>query len=579
MQNTTVKIEGLPLDNKIYVIVSYEGISKNYSFSTDIPTVAISLGIVEGNKLIKNILTCIVGVPELSIVRIGTIWKNQTRLDGYWTEYSGYVEDMQLTFDLKKRPATISRCEKKNKALHLINFSEQDIYKNENSYYGTTFVEFKSETGISYIVPSIELFMSTYLPRNKLIRNELLLYPIDTIVTNYVNEQENNGAKYKIDVDKRYEEETMIFLAYLSCNKKTKENLSKIWTNMAKDSQYNLKQLIALPYHPCKISFKASGVWLNKKTFYIQRINKPKPPSEIPVELILKKNVSVPDNTNNTTSSSKEKNKSIFNNASINKETKISHEKNPNATVGVKHIVSEVSPDNSNINLEITEEIENIIDDSNSYSRENTEVDDASSGKLRGDKGSEKTARTKYIVKENVEVLPFSEETIQALTELTKGPDPKIRDLKYIDDYAKEHDWLTYVNFNASHIGMSGERYWASGYVRSSGIKRSKSGYRKLLIFKITIEGVNSFYLLDIVKKTKSDSFFGIIFQPSYDIDFNLLENIKNVIASNKGHFDGKNILPFPVKRGVKFRHKWGAMKQRFENLFYILKEKKTLIE
>ena len=233
--------------------------------------------------------------------------------------------------------------------------------------------------------------------------------------------------------------------------------------------------------------------------------------------------------------------------------------------------MSEVSPDNSDINLEIEE----MIDGSNSYSQENTEVEDASSGKLKRDEGSKKTVRTKYIVEENLEIISSSEEIISALIELSEGSSPKIKDLKYIDDYAHEHEGLVYASFCARHININDNKYWASGYVRDAGIKRDKSGYRKLLIVKITIKEVEPIYLLEIVRKVKSDSFFGVIFKPPYNLSFDILENIKDIIASNKGHFLGKNILLFPVEKAVRIKHKWGSMKQRFENVFDVLKEKK----
>jgi len=577
LTNATVRIDGLPLDNKEYVIVNYKGVLKNYGLSTDIPIVAIELGLVQGSKLIKDELTCIVGLPELSTIRIGTIWKNQIRQDGYWSKYDRYIEKLPLTFDLEKIPAKISRYKRENHILHRIDFEEQDVLedKNQDDYYGSTFTEFGSEDGIKYIVPSMELLISTYLPRNKLIRNELLLHSIDTIIANYVVEHKNTGTKYEITIDKPYEEETIIFLAYLACNKKTRTNLSKVLTSVSLGNHSKLKHLVALPYHPSKISFKASGIWLNEKVFYIQRIYEPKVPNEIPIKLIRKKSALVPNDVNHVTRTGPMENGVPLNNAIIDKETKVSHKKNPNATVGMKYIVSEVSPDNSDINLEIEEEIENIINGSNSYNQENIEVEDASSGKLKGDAGSKKTARTKYIVEKNPEIISHSEEIISALLELTEGSIPRIQDLKYIDDNAHEHDELVYTSFCARHINMNDNKYWASGYVRSSGIKKAKSGYRKLLIVKITIEGVKPIYLLEIVRKVKSDSFFGVIFQLPIDLDFDVLEDIKDVIASNKGHFVGKNILQFPIKKAVRMKHKWGLMKQRFENVFDIIKEKK----
>ena len=577
MTNATVRIDELPLDNKEYVIVNYKGVVKNYGSSIDIPIVEIELGLIKGNKLIKNELTCMVGLPELSILRIGTIWKNQIRQDGYWNKYERYAEKLPLTFDVEKISAKTLRYKRTDHILHRIDFEEQDLLhdKNQDDYYGSTFTEFGSENSIKYIVPSIELLMSTYLPRNKLIRNELLFHSIDTVVTNHVLEHKNTGVEYEITVDKAYEDETIIFLAYLACNKKTRTNLSKVLTSVSLGNHSNLKHLVALPYHPSKISFKASGIWLNEKVFYIQRIYEPKAPNEIPIKLIRKKNALIPKDINHATITGPMENGTPLNNAAIKNETKVSRKKNPNATVGVKYIISEVSPDNSDVNLETEEEIENIIDGSNSYSQENIEVEDASSGKLKGDEDSKKTARTKYIVEQNSEIISYSEEIINALIELTEDSAPKIKDLKYIDDYTKEHDDLTYASFCARHINMNDNKYWASGYVRGSGIKRARSGYRKLLLVKITIEEIKPIYLLEIIRKAKSDAFYGVIFQLSSGLEFDVLEDIKDVIASNKGHFIGKGILPFPIKKAVRIKHKWGSMKQRFENVFDVVKEKK----
>jgi len=574
--DTSVRIGGLPKNDKTYVIVNYEGVLLNHSFASDIPIVLVSLGEVQNDNLIKNVLTCMIGLPELSTVRIGTLWKNQTRLDGYWKKYEHYVEDMRLTFNLKNIPAKLSKYKREKATFEYSNFNEENILQEDESIDNAImFTEFKDENGIRYIVSSIELLMSTYLPRNKLIRNDLLLHPIETIIDSYVDKHDNLSNSYEITVDKSYEPETITFLAYLAENKTTKQNLSKIWTNLQHGKSSNVKHLVALPYHPEKISFLASGLWLDKHTFYIQRINKPKPAKEIRIIATVDKDASRPSNVNHTTVSSSTKRGAALNNEEIAKEVEISHIKNPNGAIGVKHIVSEVSPDNSDLNLEIKENIENINNPSISYRTENIEVENASSGKFKNDKNSEKTARTKYIVEENPKVIPYAEEITNALKELTKSPTPKIKDLKYIDDYTKEHENLIYANFADKHINMNDNKYWASGYVRGLGIKRSKAGYRKLLIVKITIEGIKPIYFLEIIRKVKSDHFFGVIFQLSSDLDFDALEDIKDVIASNKGHFAGKDILPFPVKRAVKIKHKWGSMKQRFENIFDVIQEKK----
>ena len=145
-----ITIESFPLDDKIYVITGYGGFIKNYHTSIDIPLVNVQMGLVENNCLIKNILTCIVGLPELSIVRIGTIWKNQVRQESYWNKYELYEEKISLSFNLEKMPAKCiiykkNSSDKKNlqecniEDLSNNNFSEFDY---DEDYYGSTFVKF-----------------------------------------------------------------------------------------------------------------------------------------------------------------------------------------------------------------------------------------------------------------------------------------------------------------------------------------------------------------------------------------------------------------------------------------------------
>jgi hypothetical protein len=89
----------------INMVAGYGGFIKNYYTAIDIPLVNVQMGLVENDYLVKNILTCIVGLPELSIVRIGTIWKNQVRQDSYWNKYALYEEQIPLSFNLEKIPA------------------------------------------------------------------------------------------------------------------------------------------------------------------------------------------------------------------------------------------------------------------------------------------------------------------------------------------------------------------------------------------------------------------------------------------------------------------------------------------
>ena len=56
------------------------------------------------------------------------------------------------------------------------------------------------------------------------------------------------------------------------------------------------------------------------------------------------------------------------------------------------------------------------------------------------------------------------------------------------------------------------------------------------------------------------------------ELNFSDLETIKYIIASNKGHFKGKNIKPFPFK-AAKFKHSWGKMNERLNNICENIKQ------
>lgn len=575
MPKNNITIDGLPNDKNQYVITNYDGILPNHSFATDIPLVKVSLGLVQGDKLIKHFASSIIGLPELIVGRIGTIWQNQAQIEGHWTKYKGYEENISLSFDLEKTPARCIRYKKNeiNGRIKLIELDDDSKDKSDNNFYASSFTEFTSEDGVKYIVPALELFMSTYLPRNKLIRNELLLNPINTVWKNHVNDFKCSSSLYEIYIDKQLEPETSAFLAYLVCNEHTRSVVEKIWTNIECGETSGIKDICIFPYHPKKISFQASGVWLNNGIFYIQRVYKPQAPSEIKIKPISKKSASVPKNANKGNIDSNSTINTVLNSTVIENETKVSHQINPSGSAGMKYIVSDVSPDNSELDIEQIEELDNIIDAENLYFKEDNEVDRASSGKLKSGEVLKNIARTHYTVEETTEKLPLIEEINIALTALMKGKNPKILDLVYVDDYGVEHTNLVYSSFGAHHIGINDVKNWASGYVRGSGKRRKESGYRKILIVKVLIQGKKPIYYLEIVRKVKSDAFYGLLFQLSANLDFNTFEKIKKVLALNKGHVDGKNKVPFPVGNAVKLKHKWGSMEQRLSSVFEVVKE------
>lgn len=585
---STIAIEGLPLDSHLYVVKNYGPEIHNNSLANDIPLIKVYLERIEGEKLTNHEEKRDIALPELVKVRIGTLWRNQVQQESYWEEFKNYEEELRLSFDLEESPAQSIIFAKDTDGttpkLTSIPFDTDHILlvNNKSKLYHSTFTEMKSEQGHTVIVPSIELFISTYLPRNKLIRNELILNSIDVVLQNHLVDYHCSEDEYTIVVDKVLEKETLTFLAYLACNKKTRANVSKIWSSLAIDNVLEEKHPVVLPYHPKKLSFRGSGIWLDKETFFVQRIYAPKPPDEISIK-VQKRGIAAvtPDDKKKNDVGNEETDipqpTPPLNEKSVDKDTKISHGKNPGRAAGTKYVVSEVSPDNDDLDLQIEDIIIHVNDKQHyNYSQEEEEAEGASSGKLKGDKGSKKIARTHYVIEANPERLPLMKEIEDALQKLMD--ENKILNLQYIDDNTDEHGTLLYCSFNENHINLNDNKFWASGYVKGSGIKKSKAGYRKLLIVKITLEGISPFYLLEIDRKVKSDSFYGVFFNTGNEpLSMELLEDIKYVLASNRGRFDGKEIKPFPVDKAAKFRHQKESMKQRLSNALKIIEVKKVL--
>lgn len=583
--NESAKIESFPNDDNLYVVTNYGGFVKNYNFSIDIPLVNVTLSLVENGKLVMNVLSCIVGLPELSLVRIGTIWKNQVRQENYWKKYKNYKEyERPLIFDLESFPAECVLYKKDDlfdksnyEGISFDSLSNSDIFKlsKNKEFYGSSFVKFTDDKGIKYIVPSIELLMSTYLPRNKLIRNEIVLKPINSVLDKYIKDYESTSSEYFIKIDKCLEKETVAFLAYAMCNKKARTNISKLWTSLESSFSSNLRHPFILPYHPKIISFNVSGMWINKQLFYIQRIYKPEAPSEIRIKGKCNKTISFNEKVDEAKIQdldATDSKKRPLNNNIVNETLNVTPRNNPSGNAGVKYIVSEVSPNNDNLYCEIEEDVTVVNGNDKNYIKDDNEVNGASSGRFSERKDSINIARTEYIIEENPDKVDFIREVIDAFETLIINNE--IKKLVYVDDRVLEHENLIYASFNSHHINLNENKYWASGYTKSSGIKKSESGYRKLLIVNFEIEGKQPLYLLEIIKKVESDSFYGVIFQLEEKLTFSKLEEIKYIIASNKGHFKGKDIYPFPVNKMALYRHTWGKMVQRFRNIIELINEK-----
>jgi hypothetical protein len=306
--------------------------------------------------------------------------------------------------------------------------------------------------------------------------------------------------------------------------------------------------------------------------FFAQRLYKTKTPNDVPLKV--RRYLKAVYSHDNKKNPSYPINKNVIHN-----QTKITRTMNPSPLAGTKYIVSEVSPDSEDLEIEI-EEIPDEVIDTETYQKDvpSKPTNVISPGKFSSSNNSTGIGHAQFGNKKTINTtsLPLMQE-IETVLEKLKN-DQQIEALNYIDDDTDEHNVLMYCSFDKSHINLNANKFWASGYIKGSQIKKSKSGYRKLLIVKITKKDMEPFYLLEIGRKAKSEHYYGVFFNPpNGKLTLKELLDIKKVIVSNKGRFDGHGFQPFPIRRAVNFRHIWGAMEKRFLNAFEIIKTKNIL--
>ncbi|WP_151943680.1 hypothetical protein, partial [Aliarcobacter butzleri] len=166
MKNSTIVIDGLPIDDNLYIVTNYGGFVKNHSFAIDIPLVNVHLGIIE-NDIISNrhYVTALIGLPELSVVRIGSLWKEGKSADVHWTKDINYEKNLSLNLNLEEyEPKCIVYKYEDGRINSFSDLEEVELStfdeistKSTKKIYGSSFVKFNTDNGKVYIVPSIEL--------------------------------------------------------------------------------------------------------------------------------------------------------------------------------------------------------------------------------------------------------------------------------------------------------------------------------------------------------------------------------------------------------------------------------------
>jgi len=546
------QIKDFPNDNILRVIYGYGPLIKN-SISS-VPLVEIYSKKLINNKLSKDTEEFKVGLTELNVVRIGSIWQGQIKKEEYWTDFPNYKYSDKLSFSFDMEECSISTVVHLNKGTTSFFTDIDNLHDGENIHHSTLTL-LQADNGIRVLIPSLELFSSTYTPRHARLKIDLVSNPIEAILEKYVKSSACEDNKYIVELDSGHYYETIVFLANLSLNETVRKNVSKLWASLESGVKKNENGLIKSypivnPYPSSKFSFKASGLWFDKNTFLVQRIDSFKTLNDY--KIIVKRKVQevfdVEQKNKNT------KNSTGVNKTPVSEETPVSSEVDPGYSAGRKNIISEVEVDNSEVDIQYENEIIEVDDIEKPKVQPSENAELASSGYLSGSDKSKKVAQVAYIgyeelqySKERVATLKLIEDILQSLIK-----DKIIKEVRYIDRAGEEYENIIYCLYEPSFLKKQRKKSW----VYASPTNRSKS--RRILIAKIFLTSSSQvLYLLEIERrKNSSESFYGIFFYLENNIDFETVNKIMKYIAKNRGHLSGKKRKEeFPISKYWLLRH------------------------
>lgn len=628
--------KNLPDNNNIYVVWQY-GAAAKMKNPSQIPRVQVILRKIDINN--ENFLDeydIVVYIPmtELDSIRIGSVWQNKKLLKEKWTNYNtlNYVENVEFNFDfISNSPQTV----KYNEYISSLNNSLSNVYKcniqksEENrlkNFINKTIYTKLIDKDITVLIPAMELFISTYTPEHKGIKQNLLKFNLDIAIDKYIV---NNNTKvtddgYFIELRNKMEDSNIKFLAFAKHNKISRKRISYLSSSLelnSGDIDYGYKIIYpnVLPYHPSHFYIKCDGVWLNDKTFLVHRIYLINLPLDMDVYAIINNtiyNVSKkfykPEGSegkrktqeNNEDDETEEEKKSSLNNNPL---PPIDSDELPTSRVSVPKVKTQVNiiDDKKPTILIQTEEkeVEQKIEDynaeetldidikPNNEEEENNNENFLTDGE-EDDSGNNSAQKIEYVSKHRDEETDHLFQLIIKILD-----DLNLEDIIY--DYnildgefnrLKEDNHTTFyetlLNNNEQEDTLKDN--WYRLKQREEG-ELKYLGYREYLLIEIELKKDDFSYLLEIGKKSSEAGFLGVVFK--LDDNYRKMSNDKLInflknIVKNKGNYskqiskENRTLKPVDLNVLYKtYKHSL-AKKEMVEKLKNSIKNKiKVLIE
>ena len=632
--------KNLPNNDNYYLVLNYCAAVKlkNESLIPNIQVILRKVNIIN-LTVIKDSPDIVVylPIPELDEVRIGSVWKRRQKILDRWKNFDTleYMEDVNFNFDFTIHNPGIVKFNEEIDSLgdslsniYKINF-EKSEEKNIPFFNKTNYTKLISDEGITVLIPSIELFVSAYTPQHKIIKQRLLQFNLDDAINEFINLDNSKveNQEYLIGLYKKWEDSNIKFLAYAKFNNISRNRISYLYSSLEFNSgdiisSYQVRYPIVLPYHPIHLFISSDGLWLNEKTFLIQRIYTISIPSDITVKAIIEgtihkveKKFYKPEKKESKPKiiESEEQNQNhengITNLLEVTNITGMDSNKQPRRRESLYRVQTQVKTiDDNKPKIEILNKEEKkieLIEDSGAednkqidvqndqetpkINKENIEnVDGSDAEKLPSGDNSK---QIKYLTSHrDIETNILLNQIIEILNNFKI--EQFILDYKFLDKNFKELNELKETTFYETFLNSGFNKKdlkdnWYKLKKRENG-ELKELGYREYFLIEIKLMDKYC-YLLEIGKKESESSYLGVIFR---DSTFNILSNeelikILKKVVKNEGNYSKKDSSITDVKKlkavdlGVKYEkysHKFNETLNEFVNLKPNIKNKMKLL-
>jgi len=578
LDNTISPIDSFPNDNKLRVVWAYGAILKNTG-TTRVPEIEIMLReILNKNELSDTLFFTKISVAQLDVVRYMTVWMGNRRITRKWEIFNLYSKNRLFTLDTTSA-SSISLTDKKENTdythfppykYHLPYIDNKHMYWN---FANATFTKIKSNEGHTIIIPSMELLTSTYVPEEQKIRNKLLQKNLDDVLDEYIKSSKIKSNTYSIELYENKFETNEAFLAYAKFNIETRRRLSKLRSSLEKESPYQERYPIVLPYHPASLSVQGDGVWMDKETFFMFRINNYSLPTDVEVESLIVEIVSEDNSSEGMKNNHRKAQKEIED------DIPITNEHNPHINNGSKHIRSEVGILNPGIIKHRKRNVNKTANKNTSSEHENIEnIENISSSDANQSMNSEKTSNIKNIPRKNTVNLDQSSVLRRVIDALYYLRDEKvdisdkqkiyIEEIYFLNEHCSLHKDETISQFYIApkytkNSAKTNNNSWIEIHKNING-KRKFIRYRGYLLIKIIFTNGKHIYLFEVDRKNAGEAFLGMFFSLSSEISINTLSDLLFQVVDTHGVL--KNVTLPGMGKSI-FKHRENNKKTLNDNI------------